>query len=511
MNLRAKVYISIGLVLLLSFFGINSILAHLVTSNFLGLERSEMMNDLVRVNDTLKDKMDTLAIKLSDWSHWDDTYQFVDDHNEAYILSNLNNESLALLHLNFVAILDGDRHVIYKKYLRDGEERSFPEGLIRYLEDEEPENANLTSSQGEILALPEETIFLERQLITSSDGQASPRGLIVFAYVLNDEFISDLSQVTHLNIEFFHYEDATLPGDVQTAKQSLSPERPYFIIPPKDTDTLSGYVLLSEKSGTPVALLHISQARTFFQQGQESLKVFSLFVGILSLFFVGIIFFLIENVVLKKIFRLKMEIEKIRESGDLKAQISFLGKDEFYLLAQEINNMLGSLNTMEMKKQESERRFRTVADSAPVMIWMLDIDTNGSYFNKGWLDFTGQSFEQELGSGWRNSIHAENVESFFRLYEEAFNARKPFKTECRLRRADGTYAWVYITGVPNVSDGGVLLGYIGTANDITERKIAEEDRQKYIEEIEKMNSLMVKREIKMIELKAKLAKQENRK
>ena len=507
MNLRAKVYGSIGFVLLVLFFGINSILTHLVTSNFLGLERSEMMNDLVRVNDTLKDRMDTLAIKLSDWSHWDDTYQFVDDRNEAYILSNLNNESLALLHLNFVAILDEERHVIYKKYLRDGEERPFPESFIRYLEDVEMRSTDSVPHQGEILAPPEGIIFLERQLITSSDGQAPPRGLIVFAYVLNDEFISDLSQVTHLNIEFFRYEDATVPSDVQAAKQSLSFEQPYFVVPPKDATELSGYVLLSEKTGAPVALLRISQTRTFFQQGQESLKVFSLFIGIMSLFFIGIIFFLIENVVLKKIFRLKTEIEKIRKSGDLKAQVSFLGKDEFHLLAQEINSMLGSLHSMEMKKRESERRFRTVADSAPVMIWMLDMDTSGSYFNKGWLDFTGRPLEQELGSGWRDNIHAEHVENFFRLYEEAFSMRKPFKTECRLRRADGNYAWIHVTGVPNLSDDGALLGYIGTANDITERKIAEEDRQKYIEEIEKMNHLMVKREIKMIELKEKLAKQ----
>jgi two-component system sensor kinase FixL len=128
----------------------------------------------------------------------------------------------------------------------------------------------------------------------------------------------------------------------------------------------------------------------------------------------------------------------------------------------------------EEELRESEARFRTVADAAPVMIWMSGPDKLCNFFNKGWLDFTGRTMEQELGNGWAKGVHADDLERCLEVYETSFSARQPFTMEYRLRRNDGEYRWVLDTGTPRFDTDGVFVGYIGSCIDMTEQKRTEE-------------------------------------
>lgn len=124
--------------------------------------------------------------------------------------------------------------------------------------------------------------------------------------------------------------------------------------------------------------------------------------------------------------------------------------------------------------RESEERFRAMANTAPVMIWMSGADRLCTFFNKGWLDFTGRTLERELGNGWAEGVHRDDFDRCIRVYVDAFEVRQEFSMEYRLRRYDGEYCWVLDTGVPRFATDGMFLGYIGSAIDITERKRAEE-------------------------------------
>jgi PAS domain S-box-containing protein len=124
--------------------------------------------------------------------------------------------------------------------------------------------------------------------------------------------------------------------------------------------------------------------------------------------------------------------------------------------------------------RESEERFRLVANTAPVMIWMAGTDKLCHYFNKPWLDFTGRTFEQELGNGWTQGIHSEDVVDCLKTYTEAFDKREQFEMQYRIRRHDGEYRWIIDIGVPRLNEEGSFAGYIGSCIDVTERKRAEE-------------------------------------
>ena len=130
-------------------------------------------------------------------------------------------------------------------------------------------------------------------------------------------------------------------------------------------------------------------------------------------------------------------------------------------------------NRMDEVLRESEERFRNVANTAPVMIWAVGVDRLGTFFNKPWLDFRGRALEQELGKGWVEGVHPEDQDRCSAIFSSAFDTRRPFQKECRLRRADGEYRWVLDNGIP-LYRAGEFAGFIGSCIDITEQKLIEE-------------------------------------
>lgn len=124
----------------------------------------------------------------------------------------------------------------------------------------------------------------------------------------------------------------------------------------------------------------------------------------------------------------------------------------------------------EASLKESEARFRAMADLAPAMIWITDINNLCTYVNRTWLEFTGRTFEEELGIGWSKGIHPDDVQRSIEAYTKACNSREAFSMNYRTRYHDGTYRWVKDDGKPRYAPDGSFLGYIGTCIDITEQK-----------------------------------------
>jgi PAS domain S-box-containing protein len=118
----------------------------------------------------------------------------------------------------------------------------------------------------------------------------------------------------------------------------------------------------------------------------------------------------------------------------------------------------------ERSLRDSEERFRAVADDAPAMIWTAGLDSLCDYFNKTWMKFTGRTLEQELGKGWAESVHPQDLEGCIQNYTAFFQTRRPFTLEYRVRRNDGQYRWLLDSAVPRFSPQGQFAGMSVTAS-----------------------------------------------
>ena len=141
---------------------------------------------------------------------------------------------------------------------------------------------------------------------------------------------------------------------------------------------------------------------------------------------------------------------------------------------------------------ESEERFRTVANTAPVLIWMSGTDKLCTFFNQGWLAFTGRTMEQECGEGWASGVHPEDLNRCLRTYSEAFDARAEFHMEYRLRSSNGEYRWIVDFGVPRFESNGAFRGYVGSCIDITDRKRSEQALLETTERLAEANRQIAK-------------------
>jgi PAS domain S-box-containing protein len=134
-----------------------------------------------------------------------------------------------------------------------------------------------------------------------------------------------------------------------------------------------------------------------------------------------------------------------------------------------------NFGTLSMRGQTDDDRFRYLMDIVPHLVWMAGPDKRCIYCNQGWLEFTGRPVAKELGYGWTDNIHGDDVERWVATYQQAFQAHKPFSIEYRLRRHDGAYRWLLHDANPMFSrEKDSLEGYIGACVDITDRRCAEE-------------------------------------
>jgi PAS domain S-box-containing protein len=162
----------------------------------------------------------------------------------------------------------------------------------------------------------------------------------------------------------------------------------------------------------------------------------------------------------------------VSEQKDYSVRATKRSGDELGFVTEAFNSMLEQIQLSHAVLGESEERFRVVADSAPVLIWIADTGMRATWFNKYWLNFVGRPMAGEVGGGWIDNLHPDDRGAFLETMAASYGQKRYFRTECRLRRHDGEYRWLLDQGAPRYQ-GGEFAGFIGSCVDITDNKEAE--------------------------------------
>src|SRR5262245_9919728 len=138
--------------------------------------------------------------------------------------------------------------------------------------------------------------------------------------------------------------------------------------------------------------------------------------------------------------------------------------------AQDVTDSVRAVQAL----KESERRFRLLADTTPILIWMSDPSGACTFVNRPWVDFTGRPEAEHLGAGWTLSIHPAERTRVIEAFDAAVKARTPFRAEYRLRRVDDAYHWMIGYGVPRIEEDGTFAGLVASSVDVTDERSARE-------------------------------------
>ncbi len=157
---------------------------------------------------------------------------------------------------------------------------------------------------------------------------------------------------------------------------------------------------------------------------------------------------------------------------------------KYYLLA------LVDFTSSKMKEEfakDNEARFENMANSAPVMIWMADVDGLFSFVNKTWLNYTGTDIGLQLGMNWLKNVYPDDLEKMIEIYKQAIRTRKSFTNEFRFKNKNGNFEWMIINGTPRMNQENIFMGFIGSCTNINSQKEYEDKIKKVNEELIEVN------------------------
>ncbi|MBD1894002.1 PAS domain S-box protein [Coleofasciculus sp. FACHB-129] len=419
---------------------------------------------------------DDFSSGFLDWSAWDDTYNFINNPNQAYRESNLNPESLYNLQINLVLYINNSGEIVFGTGfdLKSQKKTPIPPALKEHLalNDQLLERPNSHRILSGIILLPEGPMLVSSQPILPSNGKGSIRGTLIFGRYIDDRTIEKLARINRLPVMMYGMNDSQMPADFQAVRSAFSEQRP-ILVRSRNEDTISGYARIKDIYGKPALLLRVDVPREIYRQGKIRLVYLILCLLVVGLVFGGVTLLLIERLVLSRLAALSGEVRKIGASSDLSLRVSTPGKDELSSLALTINGMLEALEKSGRDRIESEERHRAVVEQASEGIVLIDARSSqileaNTAFNR----LLGYSHEEILQLTLYDLIPHTQDSADLNI-NQILADKQHYLGERRYRRKDGTLVDVEVSA-NSISYGGREV-VCGVVRDISDRKQAQEE------------------------------------
>ncbi|CAG0934383.1 two-component system, NarL family, sensor histidine kinase BarA [Thermoflexales bacterium] len=352
MSLRWKALLLTALTLVSLMLILALVSAAIWTDSATHLEQRDLQQNLTRVTTALSGELADLDRFAGDWAGWDDTYAFVADRNQSYIDSNLIDATFLKDKFNVILYVDVSGQVVYSKTFDLAQQKTIPASRqwSAYL----PNLTNhptIDSAISSFVVLDNRLVLVVARPILTSDYQGPIRGTLIMGRDFTDKRLTQLEQVTGLELAVHHPHDPQLPADFQQAYQALlntqSVGHAASLSPtysrPLDDYTIAGYILLPDVRGEPVLLLRAASVRTAYQNAQAAIRILLIYLLLLGFVFGALTLALIDRLLLRRLSRLETGVGQIAARSDFSARVPQAGQDELANLARSINGMLDAL------------------------------------------------------------------------------------------------------------------------------------------------------------------------
>ena len=353
---KASLIISITLLIVLSLFYL--VMNHILLDKYTILESMEIQGDLERISDAIRYEIKINNNKLGDWAIWNETYQFIQNHNQDYIKNNLSNDEMATLGINVMVFIDNNKKIVATRTYPQHSSWQVTE-LIEYIR-HSPNLLSHTFKESSIyglVTLANSLLILASRPILRNDKTGPIMGTLLFGKFFDTTLSQAITQRLRLNIRFYAGAEAQQHPSLQPALAALARSQPFWVSP-KNNQLVEGFTWFYDLNNQPSLLIQLSKNRPIYQQGLQLLNRFLIALTFAGCLFLGISLLLIRQLVLSRLFQLVNDVEIITRSGDVSQRVQVVGQDELAILSQEINAMLESLEdksqALAVEKEKTE-------------------------------------------------------------------------------------------------------------------------------------------------------------
>jgi len=474
MNLRRKTFLIITAVFTIAFLVIAVTTREYLINGYIRNEIQSTHENVLQSQSALESTLANLDTTVSDWAEWDDTYQFIQDHNTAYIESNLIADTFPH-RFSLIAFFDisGNPVLIHTYDPENGTLIPVSENLKNSLTSDNPLLIHSDADQGVrgILSLSDMAMLVVSHPILTSNGSGPAVGTLVFGQELNNTEMTRLAELTHLNISGYRLQDPNLPADFQSVLPQLVQDSS-IVVNPIDKKNIAGYIVLKDIYNQPAFVMKVNSSRITYLQLQNDVFYFTLALLAFGLLFILVILLILEKMVISPVTGLSNRVSLIGQKGDLSTRIPAAGNNEIYRLAKTINGMLNNLEQSQRLCKESEAFNYALLQDSPNPIQVINPDTSIRYVNPALENITGYTHTQLLGRKppypWWPDDH---ISEYITLLQDTLS-RDTRKREMLFYKPDNQPFWVEITST-TIKEEGKLKFLISNWVDITERKISD--------------------------------------
>lgn len=466
MSLRKKSFLTLLVSLIISvavLFGISSII---LIQSYSRLEKSTAIQNVERVEKAISAMNGQLKATIIDWSYWDETYNFITNHNQDYIDSNLQNVTLTNLKINFIQLVDSQGQVVFTKTERSdrqGELQTIdiPAGLVQKYPSYFQPNKDDPQQAGIILQDGNPFLIVSSPIIHSD--QSGPRiGTLLMGRYLDHDLLSSLAEQTNTRISIFPLPLTGAEPDILKIGDQLE-EGVSYPTQAIDNNLFAGYTVLRDVNGNPAALVQVSFPRDIFNQGVKTLIALFSVLSILALIILIGFYFLLDRIFFARILNLSQDVRHINEIRQPDARIQNVdGNDEISALGRNINVLLSTLN-------EIQESYRTLVVNQGEGLTIVDDEEKILFANPAAETIFNVEPGSLVGRRMQEFLSQEDIEKL--NYETSLRREgKKSSYELSLHRDDGNIIPVLITANPKYDSDGIFIATYGIFRDITDLK-----------------------------------------
>lgn len=443
----------------------------LLLGGYAELERQNLLQNADQAVKVLEHEIASVKSVAGDWAPWDETYEFVQDLNQEYINNNLADSTINILPVDFLIYLNVDHKHLYCKYVDPATEQDAvcPASLTNHLLNENSliKNNNSSKPSAGLSLLPDGPVMVASAPILTSQFKGPVRGTLIVGRYLNKLETEHLSNELNLSIVIHRTDSPELPPGFENAKQSLSIKE-HVTVNELDENTIAAYALLTDLQNKPILILGIDREREIYAQGKKSLNYFAIAILITgSVFIIASLLFL-ETTILSRVLLLSAEVKNIGHTKDLTTRTTSTGNDELSDLADEINQMLESV-------QMSTERDRAILETIEDGYFELDLKGRVTFYNDALSRLLRNRIEDLHKMNYRQLFDADSAGKTFSAFKQLYETGNPIKTmETRFSLDNGEQIILESTVSIIRDNTGATVGFRGISRDVTEKKKASE-------------------------------------